>query len=110
MKKNIWICAFATICAGAILTGCGKEKPAPQESQLPEQTEAVQVIETETQEPATETHEGEARSPFTGEWIDETVATKRPVAVMTEKTFCLPFVRTGSTAPYTVYPPKKWRR
>ena len=26
MKKNIWICAFATICAGAILTGCGKEK------------------------------------------------------------------------------------
>ena len=29
MKKNIWICAFATICAGAILTGCGKEKDLP---------------------------------------------------------------------------------
>ena len=86
MKKNIWICAFATICAGAILTGCGKEKPAPQESQLPEPTEVAQVIETETQEPAAETHEGEARSPFTGKWIDETVAFKRPVAVMTENT------------------------
>ena len=86
MKKNIWMCAFATICAGALLAGCGKEKPAPQVSQLPEPTEVGQLIETETQEPATETHEGEARSPFTGEWIDETVATKRPVAVMTENT------------------------
>ncbi len=32
-----------------------------------------------------ETHEGEVRSFYTGEWMDEKKAKNRPVAVMTEK-------------------------
>jgi hypothetical protein len=41
------------------------------------------VTETETE---TESHEGQVRSFYTGEWIDETLAWNRPVAVMTENT------------------------
>ena len=33
-----------------------------------------------------ETHEGEVRSFYTGEWMDEKKAKNRPVAVMTENT------------------------
>ena len=84
MKRKM---IYAVLLAMSVLalTGCKKkDEPAVQpETQV--QTEALPVAETETQESGP-THEGEVRSFYTGEWIDEKLAWKRPVAVMTENT------------------------
>ncbi len=65
--------------------GCKKEE-APK-LPLQHETEKVTELETETEtEPETESHEGETRSFYTGEWIDEKLAWNRPAAVMTENT------------------------
>ena len=68
-KAMVWI--LAAVMGLTILGGCGKEKetPAPE----PEKTQ---------EEPAADPHQGQARSYFTGEWIDEDLAKVRPFAVM----------------------------
>jgi hypothetical protein len=67
------------------LAGCGKKEIAGTE-EIEEKEESVSevVVETETEE--TDPHEGQVRSFYTGEWIDEELAWNRPVAVMTENT------------------------
>ncbi|MCM1106595.1 MAG: DUF3048 domain-containing protein [Blautia sp.] len=88
MRKKVWKYMIGSVCVLGLLTGCGKDKKEPVQS-----PPIVQQPETETQEalPVEETqetvsHEGEARSLFTGEWIDEALVYQRPVAVMTENT------------------------
>ena len=68
-KAMVWI--LAAVMGLTILGGCGKEKetPAPE----PEKTQ---------EEAAADPHQGQARSYFTGEWIDEDLAKVRPFAVM----------------------------
>lgn len=83
MKKQMVYLTLA-ICSVLVLTGCKKKEELP-DRQVETQTEAVPEPETQTQAPI-ETHEGEVRSFYTGEWIDEKLAYKRPVAVMTENT------------------------
>ena len=81
MKKHIVY--FGTlICLILALTGCKKKEEI---MQVPTETQTQSVVEPET-ETQIETHEGELRSFYTGEWIDEKLAYNRPVAVMTENT------------------------
>ncbi len=77
------------LTAAGLLAGCGpkKKEPAPTEIRQTEAQETVYETEEETEAlPAADSREGQARSPFTGEWIDEDTAGLRPVAVMTENT------------------------
>lgn len=77
---------IGVVCAIAILSaGCkSKESEAPTPSST--QDVPAETAETEYQPEPVETHEGEVRSFYTGEWMDEKKAKNRPVAVMTENT------------------------
>lgn len=80
MKRKI--AGLCIIFMTALLcVGCKKEEEKPVE--VPKEPESELVTETETE---TESHEGQVRSFYTGEWIDEDQAWNRPVAVMTENT------------------------
>lgn len=77
---------IGVVCAIAILS-CrmqSKESEAPTPSST--QDVPAETAETEYQPEPVETHEGEVRSFYTGEWMDEKKAKNRPVAVMTENT------------------------
>lgn len=80
MKKR-WISICLAASAILLLGGCKEEE----ENLIPEPTETASEVTEETEED-TESHEGEVRSFYTGEWIDEESAWNRPVAVMTENT------------------------
>lgn len=69
------IAMVGTLMAG--ITGCGKKETTEEVS-----TEAT-VATTEEKEV---NPEGKARSLLTGEWVDEEIANKRPVAFMIENT------------------------
>lgn len=84
MKKRMVRIAVLAVTA-MILTGCKNKEETPE---LPQTQEAEPEIpaETETEAQKAESHEGEVRSFYTGQWIDEELAWNRPVAVMTENT------------------------
>lgn len=86
MKKKSLTFGLVLICAVGLLSGCGKDK-AKENTENTQQTEVSteEALPTESTE-VVDTHEGEARSLFTGEWIDEEDVYNRPVAVMTENT------------------------
>lgn len=73
MKKLFALLLIGCMAIG-MLTGCSKEPEAP--TDLSVQGE-IEIIEDEDVIP-----EGMARSYLTGEWIDEELATQRPIAVM----------------------------
>lgn len=73
MKKRI-VYAMIVCLAGLSLAGCAKEE-APQQDTTTVQMEG-------TVEVAEDTHEGEARSLLTGEWVSEEEASMRPLAIM----------------------------
>ncbi len=79
MKKTAVI-FLAGVLALSMLAGCGKKKE-PEYAET-DTIEAVSVVESEPEPEPAETHIGEARSDLTGEWIDEELAGKRPLAVM----------------------------
>lgn len=79
-KRMIYLLLAACILCTAV--GCGKKK---QEVPEPEPVEEAEEPEPESEpepEPVVDTHEGMARSYLSGEWIDEELAKKRPVAIM----------------------------
>lgn len=81
MKKKMIMSLLLAASIGTLLFGCGK-------SEDNKDTEAS-VIETEENEAEVETEEtkdGKKRSYTTGEWVDESIASQRPVAVMIENT------------------------
>lgn len=74
--KKIWLIAMSAILCTGIFTGCGKK-----ETNAPVSSAAIETsAETET-EPV-DLHPGQERSRLTGEWIDEALSQKRPLAVM----------------------------
>ena len=90
-KKTVLAGILATISTSMILTGCGKKEeeapPAPEEPpKVAEETiteeETAPEEETVVEEEEKDTHEGEAKSFLTGEWIDEKLAAQRPVSCM----------------------------
>ena len=94
MKKRVLVTSCMLLLAGGLLAGCGGNK---QEELTDSQTVAESGSEISTEEISAgenadadagqaESKEGMARSIFTGQWVDETIATKRPIAVMIENT------------------------
>lgn len=80
MKKRTRAIAMLLFMAALGLTGCKKKQT----------TEPVKkdVIQTEASEEAAPVvnHDGEAKSLLTGEWIEESLAGNRPIALMIENT------------------------
>ncbi|MEY8516074.1 DUF3048 domain-containing protein [Lachnospiraceae bacterium 29-84] len=89
-KRMVWLLIAACVL-GTASAGCGKKAEAPEpvvqeepEEEPPEEPEEPEEEpEEETaEEPEEESREGMAKSYLTGEWIDEELAGKRPLAVM----------------------------
>lgn len=76
MKKRMLCLLLATCMAATAIAGCGKkeeEKKPVVEKEEPKE---------EPEEEPVDTHEGQAKSYLTGQWIDEELAKKRPLAIM----------------------------
>ena len=80
MKKRMMYLLLA-ICVLVTIAGCGKKKQEEQPEPEPVQ-EVEEEPEPEPEPEPVDTHEGMAKSYLTGEWIDEELAKKRPVAIM----------------------------
>ncbi len=78
MKKKIVMSLLLIAAMSTALTACGK-KEEPQDTE-------VSIVETEEPTETEDTKDGMKKSYTTGQWIDEELATKRPVAVMIENT------------------------
>lgn len=80
-RRMLWLLMAACVLATSV--GCGNKEEAPQ---VPGAVEKPVVEEPEEKEPEPESedtgHDGQAKSYLTGEWIDEELAKKRPLAVM----------------------------
>lgn len=87
MKKKLVSLVLVMTLGVTMLYGCGKEeKKEDWETQATEVENVpveTQVKETEVVE---EKRDGQTKSHFTGLWIDEELAKKRPVALMVENT------------------------
>ena len=93
-KKRIALFLASVMLTFSCLSGCGStEEPAPVEEEVAEEPveEVVEApVEEVVEEPTTaypvieerEVVNGEMQSYLTGEWINEEVATRRPIAVM----------------------------
>ncbi len=90
--RRKWMLGMLTLAgAGMIVSGCGKKEeetvplPEPQtiveEETMPDE-ETIVEEETAAEPEEEDTHEGEAKSFLTGEWINETLAKQRPVSCM----------------------------
>ena len=98
MKKKLLTGLMAGLAVFSILSGCGKKEEEPQEEQSewvqqqPAQEQEEQPKETEEPEEEEddgfpvigerESVDGKMQSYLTGEWKDESVVTRRPIAVM----------------------------
>ena len=94
MKKRVIITLLAAAMTAGLLTGCGNKKEVKQdlavtpiktpaaektteEVEVPEEGAGAGVIPVER-----EIKDGKMQSYLTGEWKDEAVANRRPIAVM----------------------------
>lgn len=94
MKRKGLTALAALLAAGMLFTGCGKsEEPEPitelEVAPVPETELAAAPTPTPTPEPEgpavikdREVVDGKMQSYLTGEWKDESVVTRRPIAVM----------------------------
>lgn len=84
MKKKLAGMMILALTVGMISVGCGKEKtPEPDVVDLTVPPVVTEEEETEPEEePVVTTHEGEAQSLLTGEWLPEEETKNRPVAIM----------------------------
>ncbi len=81
-KKNALLLGLFMIC---LFAGCGKKEEAVDVVDLtipPVVTESAIEEEAAKPEEIEDTHEGEARSLLTGEWLPEEQTKNRPVAIM----------------------------
>jgi len=90
MKRKLAVSLFAAAAAAMMFTGCGKSEepekiveeiaiatqPPKEESEPSPNQEKLPIIEER------ETVDGKRQSYLTGEWKDESVVTRRPIAVM----------------------------
>lgn len=86
MRKQFLLTLLTGVFAAGMLAGCGKEEAEPTVLSAPVETE-ISVEKEPEEEPVAVPEEptvpeGMARSYLTGEWIDEELASKRPLAVM----------------------------
>ncbi len=86
MKKNLryFIGLFSVIVViTVVLAACAFFKKKEITKPEPDTEASVPQV---TQQPEIETHEGQAKSYLTGQWIDQNLAAQRPVAIMIENT------------------------
>lgn len=84
MKKKIAAALVLVLAAGMLTVGCGKnkeEEPDVVDLTVPP-VAAEEEPEPEEPEEEENTHEGEAQSLLTGEWVPEDRVQNRPVAIM----------------------------
>lgn len=79
-KRMLWLLMAACVLAAAV--GCGKKEETPQVPGALEKPTVEEQAEEPKKEPEDKGHDGQAKSYLTGEWIDEELAKKRPLAVM----------------------------
>ena len=92
MKKKVLLLAIMGLTISCLFAGCGKAEEAEPEQELIVKEEAIPTAEpTATSEPTPEGFpviverevvDGQMQSYLTGEWKDEGVVTRRPIAVM----------------------------
>ena len=90
MKRKLITCFLTSILAAMLLAGCGKSnEPETVEEEETAPTSAATAEPTPTPEPEgfavieeREVVDGKMQSYLTGEWKDESVVTRRPIAVM----------------------------
>ena len=90
MKRKLITCFLTSILAAMLLAGCGKsDEPETVEEEETAPTSAATAEPTPTPEPEgfavieeREVVDGKMQSYLTGEWKDESVVTRRPIAVM----------------------------
>jgi hypothetical protein len=109
MKKKLLLLFLSTALAATTLAGCGnstEEAAAPAVTDVSEAEEEVEAEEPEEEEPAVEeeTREGMYRSEMTNEWIDDSLQSQRPVAIMVdnEKTALLHYGLTQADIIYEI--------
>lgn len=83
MKKRILFALILVASVSLLATGCKKKTTEPKKADT--ETEAVIIENTEPTE-VVDSHEGEAISLLTGEWVSKKRAARRPIAIMTENT------------------------
>ena len=100
MKKKILVTGLAVLVSVSMLfTGCGKpkeeeevpveevvEEVVEEEPEEPKEEVTPEVIEEEPEEPKEPIPDGMAKSILTGEYVDEAIGKRRPVAFMIENT------------------------
>ena len=84
MKKKFAAMMILALTVGMMAVGCGKEKePEPDVVDLTFPPVVVEEEEPEAEPEVTDvTHEGEAQSMLTGEWLPEEETKNRPLAIM----------------------------
>lgn len=111
MKKKTLLLFLSAVLACTALTGCGgsSEETAPvvtdvseEQEQEPEEEADEEQTPEEEEVVEEETREGMYRSELTNEWIDESLQTQRPVAIMVdnEKTALLHYGMTQADIVY----------
>lgn len=107
MKKKTLLLFLSVVLACTPLAGCGKseEEAAPAVTDISESEEEEEVAEEPEEEETVveeETRDGMYRSELTNEWIDESLRSQRPVAIMVdnEKTALLHYGLTQADIIY----------
>lgn len=107
MKKKTLLLFLSAALACSMLSGCGgkDEDVAPVVTDISESEEPAEEPVEEAEEPEEEpeeTREGMYRSELTNEWIDESLQSQRPVAIMVdnEKTALLHYGLTQADIVY----------
>ncbi len=109
MKKKTLLLFLSAVLACSALTGCGgkEEDAAPVVTDISEAEDSEEEPEEEAEEEPEEkepeeTREGMYRSELTNEWIDESLKSQRPVAIMVdnEKTALLHYGLTQADIVY----------
>lgn len=86
--KRLQVLLLVALSSSLLLIGCGKEETAatpvvePIVEVQPELAQETEAAEEETEDPDTPPAEGMVHSRLTNEWVDESVANTRPIAVM----------------------------
>lgn len=90
-QRTIKILVMTFLCVTVCLTGCGnKQEPEPEQVEMPPEAEEPEEVEPEPEEAPAESLvieertvvDGKIQSYLTGEWTNEEIATRRPIAVM----------------------------
>ena len=118
MKKRM-ICLLLAACVIGTLTGCGKKKeeakpeePVVQtENEVKKEEPKPKPEKPKEEEPKDTIPEGKVKSYLTGEWIDEELAKKRPLAIMIGNTKdALPQYGISSAKQVSIQPPPSFHK